>query len=130
MRTWVQSLASLSGLRVQRYCGCGVGRRNGLDLGLLWLGCRLAAAALIGLLAWEPPHAKGAPLKRHTHTNQAATQGWEAHSSTPPHLCLDNLDTRGLDQSPPAPSMDPAGTISSQSPAAESNDLSLDLSGK
>src|SRR5512147_2690885 len=30
---------------------CGVGRRRGLDLALLWLWCRLAAAAPIGPLA-------------------------------------------------------------------------------
>ena len=39
---------------------CGVGRRLGLDLVLLWLWHRLAAAAPIGPLAWEPPYASGA----------------------------------------------------------------------
>ena len=43
---------------------CGVGRRLGLDLSLdvslLWLWCRLAAAAPIQPLAWEPPYATGA----------------------------------------------------------------------
>ena len=34
------------------------------DLALLWLWCRLAATALIGPLAWEPPYATGAALKR------------------------------------------------------------------
>ena len=42
---------------------CGVGRRSSLDLVLLWLWCRLAAAALIGPLAWELPYAAGAALK-------------------------------------------------------------------
>ena len=32
------------------------------DLALLWLWCRLAAVALIGPLAWEPPHAMGVAL--------------------------------------------------------------------
>ena len=32
---------------------CGVGHRCTLDPELLWLWCRLAAAALIRLLAWE-----------------------------------------------------------------------------
>ena len=41
---------------------CGVGLKNGLDL--LW--CRLAAAALIQPLAWEPPYAAGEALKRQT----------------------------------------------------------------
>ena len=45
--------------------GCGVGRRRGSDLASLWLWRRLVAAALIPLLAWEPPYAAGAALKRH-----------------------------------------------------------------
>ena len=43
---------------------CGVGHRRGSDLVLLWLRCRPAAAAPIGPLAWEPPCAAGAALKR------------------------------------------------------------------
>ena len=43
---------------------CGVGRRRGSDPMLLGLWCRLAAAAVIGRLAWEPPYATGAALKR------------------------------------------------------------------
>ena len=42
---------------------CGVGRRHGLYLALLWLWCRAAATALIRLLAWEPPYASGVALK-------------------------------------------------------------------
>ena len=42
----------------------GVGHRRSLDLGWLWLWCRLVAIALIGPLAWEPPYATGAALKR------------------------------------------------------------------
>ena len=59
MRMWIRSLASISGLRIQR---CHVGFRRGLDLVLLLH--RLAAAALIQPLAWEPPDAAGAALKR------------------------------------------------------------------
>ena len=40
-----------------------VGRRCSLDLTLLWLCCRLAAAALILPLAWKPPYAAGVALK-------------------------------------------------------------------
>ena len=43
---------------------CGVGYTCSSDPVLLWLWCRLAAIALIGLLAWEPPYAEGAALKR------------------------------------------------------------------
>ena len=49
MKTQVWSLASLSGLRIQRF-------RE------LW--CRPAGAAHIWLLAWEPPYAVGVGLKR------------------------------------------------------------------
>ena len=42
---------------------CGIGLRRGLDLALLWLWCRLAAAAPIGPLAWELPYATGGALK-------------------------------------------------------------------
>ena len=44
--------------------GCGVGHRYGSDLAWLWLWCRPAAVALIRPLAWEPPYASGAALKR------------------------------------------------------------------
>ena len=33
------------------------------DLALLWLWCRPAAVAPIGLLAWDPPYATGVALK-------------------------------------------------------------------
>ena len=42
----------------------GVGRRRGSDLALLWLWRRPAATAPIRPLAWEPPYAVGAALKR------------------------------------------------------------------
>ena len=43
---------------------CGVGRRFGLDLELLWLWHRQTAVAPIGPLAWEPPYAVGAALEK------------------------------------------------------------------
>ena len=43
---------------------CGVGLRRSSDPALLWLWCRLAAAAPIGPLAWDLPYAAGATLKR------------------------------------------------------------------
>ena len=42
---------------------CGVGRRCGSDLALLWLWRRLAAVAPIRSLVWEPPYAVGMTLK-------------------------------------------------------------------
>ena len=43
---------------------CGIGRRLGSDLMLLWLWCRPAAVALIGPLAWETPCTAGMALKQ------------------------------------------------------------------
>ena len=43
---------------------CGVGRRHGSDMAWLWLWYRPAAAARIRPLAWEPPYAAGAALKK------------------------------------------------------------------
>ena len=43
---------------------CDVGHRCSSGLALLWLWCRLAAIALIRPLAWEPPYAEGAALKK------------------------------------------------------------------
>ena len=43
VRLRVPSLVSLSGLRICVLLSCGVGHRQGLDLALVWLWCRLAA---------------------------------------------------------------------------------------
>ena len=43
---------------------CGVGHRRGSDPALLWLWCRPATTAPMRPLAWEPPHAEGAALKK------------------------------------------------------------------
>ena len=43
---------------------CDVALRHGLDLALLWLWHRLAVTAPIQPLAWEPPYAVGAALKK------------------------------------------------------------------
>ena len=43
---------------------CGVGRRHGSDMTLLWLWCRPAATAPIHPLAGEPPCAMGVALKK------------------------------------------------------------------
>ena len=43
---------------------CGVGRRHSLDSVSLWLWHRLAAAAPIRPLAWEPPYAVSEAFKR------------------------------------------------------------------
>ena len=43
---------------------CGVDRRRSSDLALLWLWHRLAAVTPIRSLAWEPPYAVSAVLKK------------------------------------------------------------------
>ena len=48
----------------------GVGHRHGLDLVLLWLWHRPAAAALIRPLAWQLLYASGGALKEKTKQNQ------------------------------------------------------------
>ena len=53
---WVKDLAFAM--------SCGVGQRCVSDPAWLWLWCRLAPVAPIRPLAWEPPHAVGAALKR------------------------------------------------------------------
>ena len=69
MRIRVQSLASLSGLRIA--VSCDVGCRHGWDPVLLWLWCRLAAAVSIQPLAWELLYAtKCGPKKQKKQNKQ------------------------------------------------------------
>ena len=49
---------------------CGVGRRCGSDLALLWLWRRLAATAPLKPLAWEPPYAAEVAMKRQKTKNK------------------------------------------------------------
>ena len=44
--------------------GCGIGCRRGSGPALLWLWYRPTATTPILPLAWEPPYAMGAALKR------------------------------------------------------------------
>ena len=57
MRMHVQSLASLSGLRIRHCPELWCRSQTWLDPELLWLWHRPVATALIRLLAWEPPYA-------------------------------------------------------------------------
>jgi len=52
---------------------CGVGCRRGSDPTLLWLWSRLGATTPIRPLAWEPPYATGAVLKRKRKRKKKAT---------------------------------------------------------
>ena len=48
---------------------CDAGHRHGSDPALLWLWPRLAAAALIRPVAWEPPYTAGVASNTHTQKN-------------------------------------------------------------
>ena len=71
-----------------------VGHRCGLDLELLWLWCRPAAAALIRLLAWEPPYAMCVALKKAKHTHTQKIPVADEFSQL-----ANNLDFRPFDKS-------------------------------
>ena len=87
----VLTLALLSGLRIWCCRSCGIGGRRGSDPVLLWLWCRLAAAALIQTLAWEFPYTTCAALKSKkqnktkqktkntTKNKKPKTQPWSFH---------------------------------------------------
>ena len=66
---------------------CGVGHRCGSDLELLWLWRRLAAVALIRLLAWEPPYTVGAALKRQKDKKKRKEKKKEAKEYTAKTIC-------------------------------------------
>ena len=51
----------------------GVCHRLSLDPTLLWLWCRPAATAPIGVLAREPPYAMGVALKRQKNCKKTKT---------------------------------------------------------
>ena len=57
---WLRSVSPGSSVAMS----CGLGCRCGSDPSLLWLWRRLKATAPTGLLAWEPPYATGAALKK------------------------------------------------------------------
>ena len=62
---------------------CGVGCRCSLDLVLLWLWHRSAAAALIRHLAWKLPYALGSVLKKkNKQTKKAVTVNMQNGEST------------------------------------------------
>ena len=62
MKTWVLSLASPRGSGIA--VSCVECHRCGSYLVVLWLCARLAAVASVQPLAWEPPYAEGAAVKR------------------------------------------------------------------
>ena len=73
MRMWVQSLASLSGLRIQLCCELWCKSQTCLGCILLWPWCRLADAAPIRPLTWEPPYAVDVALRSERKKKYART---------------------------------------------------------
>ena len=53
---------------------CGIGRKCGSDLVLLWLWHRPVVIAPIGPLAWEPPYAVGSGPRKGKKTKQNKTK--------------------------------------------------------
>ena len=68
LNPWPCSAGQRSGIAVS----CGVGSRHGWDLALLWH--RQVATAPIRPLAWEPPCAVGAALKRQKDKTKTKTK--------------------------------------------------------
>ena len=59
---------------------CGVGRRQGSDLMLLWLRRRMVAVAPIRPLAWERPYAAGVAIKKNAKVYPLHWKFWRVHS--------------------------------------------------
>ena len=66
---------------------CGVGRRRGSDLALLWLWCRPGAVAPIRPLAWELPYATGAALQSKKQTKNNPNDSISSTYSLPSPYC-------------------------------------------
>ena len=63
---------------------CGIGHRCGSDPVLLWLWCRPEATAPIRPLAWEPPYAAGAALKKQKQKQKFLKRHIVSHGKTGP----------------------------------------------
>jgi len=64
---------------------CGVDHRRGSDLAWLWPWRRPAATVPVQSLAWEPPYAAGAALKRQ---NKKIKKKEEKRNSLPSSLLM------------------------------------------
>ena len=81
IRTWVGSLASISGLRIWRCRELQCRSQTWLGSGVavsVWLWCRPVARASIQPLAWELPYAMGRALtKNKKQMGKKYKSGWE-----------------------------------------------------
>ena len=91
---------------------CGVGRRPGSNLALLWLWRRPVTTAPIRPLAWEPPYAASAALKRqkdeekerkrNTEREPGAPAEWPQGGAAPGAARPAGLRAPGAGSAPPA----------------------------
>ena len=65
---------------------CGIGLRHGSDLALLWLWRRPVAIARPRPLAWEPPYAAGAALKKKKERKSSRHLSLKIHQHFPPEM--------------------------------------------
>ena len=94
MRTQVQFLAPKIAM------SCGIGHRCNWDLALLWLLCRPSATALIWPLAWEPPYATCAALKRPKKKKKSSQQPNQDALLYPPMISYAFSNKKVLVQDP------------------------------
>ena len=81
---------------------CGVRRRLGSDLVLLWLWCRPAAVAPVRLLAWELSYAAGAALKSKTKQSKRIENVLKTHGLLVSGSMENSLFTASAEKSFPA----------------------------
>ena len=94
----------------------GVGCRWSSDTALLWLWCRLEAAAPIQPLAWESPYAVGVALKRQKNKNKKTSllnSIWYIHLLKW-HLHYDVSDYKSNSWFTPAPTPNPPSAFPPQ----------------
>ena len=108
-RIWVQSLASLSGLRIQRCHELQCRSQMRLQSGIAVAVVQNKATALIRSLAWEPPYAIDGAAKRKKkkeRENKPPTcpESWPGGSQVPASLssCQPCPVTGARDPTPPA----------------------------
>ena len=73
---------------------CGVGRRHGSDLALLWLWHRPAVVAPIQPLAWQPPYAVVEALKKRQKTKKQKTYTSGNICAPWDQVCLEKVQCR------------------------------------
>ena len=98
------------------------------DTTLLWLWCRLTAAVLIQLLAWELPYATGAALIRQKEKEKKKKKKLKKSSYSTCRAPHDMYTQASLASSPATPSLTPGwATYSKHTPTPQPLHLLLPL---